>query len=325
MPFPLASFGSIVERTRRCRVSALLARGVEHGVEAALVRIENFDEALRDAIRLIGDLDTTGLDSFAAERRRRSPAPRPVGRKGWPVVRLNALPIIQAPTVCRRVVCDIGGYAEVRTAIEQAQVDVLAARTKAGVLAFGTDSDVRKTFEAYRIADFDLHTIEIKRLRYESAERGLLREAVTRAIVRTRGVDAIHRRSADLLAPTDPAANVWTELRRLVGTLAGSVRDHPELRWREGVSTRLDWADDRLWLLIDPCTVFDGIDDANKALAADFARERTVRRYNRQLNDLLAFWAEYVVQDGDLRTFGIGDGIDAVFRLSPDTAFSRRA
>ena len=118
---------------------------------------------------------------------------------------------------------------------------------------------------------------------------------------------------------------MWVELRRLVGALSGSVLDHPELRWREGISARLDWADDRLWLLIDPCTVFAGIDDTNKAFAADFARERTVRRYNRQLNDLLAFWAAHLSGDGDLRALGVGDGVDAVFRLSPDTAFSRRA
>jgi hypothetical protein len=127
------------------------------------------------------------------------------------------------------------------------------------------------------------------------------------------------------LAAADPATDVWANLRRLVGPLTGSVLGHPGLRWREGLSTRLDWADNRLWLLIDPCTVFDGIDDTNKAFASDFARERMVQRYNRQLNDLLAFWAGYLAQDGELRAFGTGDGIDAVFRLSPDTAFSWRA
>lgn len=307
------------------RVDALLTRAAASGIEAALVRIENFDEALRDAIRLMDGLDATGLDSFAAERRRWSPAPRPVGRKGWPVVRLNALPVVEAPTVCRRVVCNIGGTAELRAVIENARVNVLGARTKAGVLAFGSDGDVRKTFESHSIAEFDLHTIEARRLRYDSAERGLLREAMTRAIVRGRGLIAIHRRSADQLAPADPAADMWAELRRLVGALAGSVRDHPELRWREGISARLDWADDRLWLLIDPCTVFDGIDDTNKAFAADFARERTVRRYNPQLNDLLSFWTAHLAGNEELRAFAVGDGIDAVFRLSRDTAFSRRA
>lgn len=307
------------------RVQALLARAAANGIEAALVRIENFDEALRDSVRLIEGLDTTGLDTFAAERRRWSPAPRPLGRRAWPVVRLNALPITEAPSVCRLVVCGIGGTAEVRAAVEKASVAVLFARTRAGVLAFGADSDVRKALACHTMTGFDLHTIEARRLRYDSAERGLLREALTRAIVRGRGVEAIHRRSSDLLAPADPSAPEWSELRRVVGTLAGTVPDHPELRWREGLSTRLDWADDRLWLLTDPCTVFDGINDTNKVFAADFARERTVRRYNRQLNDLLSFWAFHLANATELRALGISDGIDAAFRLLPNPAFSRRA
>jgi hypothetical protein len=81
-----------------------------------------------------------------------------------------------------------------------------------------------------------------------------------------------------------------------------------------------------LWLLIEPRTIFEGITDDNKAAAADFARERAVRRYNRQLNDLIAFWAMLLTDDGgELRALDIGAGVDAAFRLSPDTAFSRRA
>ena len=67
------------------------------------------------------------------------------------MVRLNALPalpVVQTPSVCRRVVCQIGGYPEVRDAVEQAGVDVRVARTYAGVLAFGADADVRAAFEA---------------------------------------------------------------------------------------------------------------------------------------------------------------------------------
>jgi hypothetical protein len=93
-----------------------------------------------------------------------------------------------------------------------------------------------------------------------------------------------------------------------------------------GVGTRLDWANDRLWLLVEPRIVFSGINLENKAAAADVARERTVKRYNRQLNDLIAFWSKLIVGDGsDLRALGVGDGVDAVFSLSGDTAFSWRA
>lgn len=308
------------------RVGKLLERAEGTGVETALVRVENFDEALRDLIRLIKGIDTTVLDAFASERRRWSGAPHPGGRRGWPVVRLNALPVIRMPSVCRRVVCQVGGYTEAREAVEQAGVEVLVARTRAGVLAYGADADVRTAFEAYGITDFDLHAIDTKRLRYESGERGLLRDALTRAVARQRSLDVNRRRSTDLLSPADPDDNAWAPLRLLVGSLSGTVKDFPELQWREGIGTRLDWANDRLWLLVDPRTIFVGTTDDNKAAAADFARERAVTRYNRQLNDLIAFWAGFLAGDGgDLRALGIGDGVDAVFGLSSDTGFSRRA
>lgn len=308
------------------RVSQFVTRAAAQGIEAALVAIENFDETLRDLLRLVDRVDTRSLDSFYLERRRWSAAPRPVGRGGWPVIRLNALPILQTPSVCRRVVCNVGGYREVRKAVEQANVDVLVARTRAGVLAFGSDAALRAAFGPFDISDFSLHTIDTRRLRYESGERGLLRDALRRAIVRHRGLGAFRRRSCDLLAPTDPESPVWTDLRELVGAASGTVKNHPELRWREGIATRLDWADDRLLLVFEPRTVFDGITPENKAAATDFARERTAKRFNRQLNALVGFWSTQLAGDGSsLRALGVGDGVDAEFRLSGVTCYSRRA
>ncbi len=308
------------------RVSDLLVKTAALGIDAGLVRIENFDEIMRDLIRLRADIDTRVLREFALDRRRWSAAPAPAGHRGWPVVRINAIPVVQTPTVCRRIVCAVGGYAEVQDAVRAAGVDVLATRTKAGVLGFGTDTDLRLAFGAYGITDFDLHTIEMKRLRYDSGDRGLLRSALTRAITRKCGLRAIRHGTTDFLAPSDPRCDVWAELKQQVGRLTGTVIGNPELRWHEGVGIRLDWADERLWVLIEPRTVFEGINEENRGVAADFSRERSVKRYNLQLNTLIAFWAKCISSDGaELRAFGIGDGVDAVFRLSGDTAFSRRA
>ncbi len=307
------------------RVGALLARAAEAGIEAGLVPIENFDEIARDVMRLLPEVDTESLDGFGAARRRWTPAPRPAGQRGWPVIRLNALPVSEAPTVCRRVACKIGGYKEVREAVARANVELLVARTRPGVLAFGADADVRRAFDQHGVTEFDLHTIESRRLRYDSAERGLLRAALTRAITRERGMDLFRHRSTDLLAPTDPQDGRWEPLRRLVGPLSGVAGGDPVLKWREGVGTRLDWADDRLWLLIEPRVVFDGVTTENRAAATEFARERTVKRYNRQLNDLVAAWATLLAGTGEqLRALNIRDGVDAVFRLDATTGFSRR-
>ena len=308
------------------RVQRLLAAAGRKEIDGGLVPIENFDETLRDLVRLLPDLDTTVLDEIASERRVWSPAPRPTGNRGYPVVRLNALELTSTPTVCRRAVCDAGGVAEVKSAIEASGLPVIGTRSKAGVLAFGADADVRAVLSAYEIESFDLHPIEARRLRYDSHERGLLREALTRALSREHRMTAARRRSADLLAPASVDDEKWSPLRKLTGSLGGTVPKQPELRWQEGVGIRLDWADERLWLLLEPRTVFEGLTEANRPAATDFARERTVRRYNPALNALVEFWSTlFASPQRDLPALGVSAGVDAAFKLGDVTAFSGRA
>jgi hypothetical protein len=326
-PFPAGLFWlHRGDRPPLPRVTQLLLKAATKGVEGGLVAIENFDETLRDLIRLLNGLDTAALDTFAAERKIWSAAPRPSGNRGFPVVRLNGLELKTTPSVCRRLDCAIGGHAEVVAAVEAANVEALATRTQAGVLAFGSDADVRKAFAAHGIKGLDLHPIEVRRLRYESHERGLLRQALSHALAREHALTVNRRHNKDLLAPAKPADPRWAVLRKSVGNLAGTIPHHPELGWREGVATRLDWADDRLWLLFEPRTVFTGLAEENKAITIDFARERTVRRYNQPLNELISFWADLLSTGGaELRALGISAGVDAVFKLGASTAYSRRS
>jgi SIR2-like domain len=260
------------------RVAQLLVKAARKGCDGGLVAIENFDETLRDLVRLSRGLDTTVLDAFASDREIWSAAPQPGGGRGFPVIRLNGLELKAWPTVCRRVTCKIGGHAEVVAAIQAAEVQVLATRTQAGVLAFGADEDVIKAFGPHAIQDFDLHPIELRRLRYDSQERGLLRQALSYALAREHGLRLNRRRAKDLLAPEVPGDARWAPLRKLVGNIAGTVAQHPGLRWWEGVATRLDWANEHLWLLLEPRIVFTGMTDQNPSVATAFARERTVQR-----------------------------------------------
>jgi len=232
--------------------------------------------------------------------------------------------VTNIPTVCRRVVCQIGGFKEVREAIENSSVDLIATRVRAGILLFGSDVDAKAAFDSFGITEFDLHAIERRRLRYDSGERGLLREAIARALARDRQLNLIKQRGGDLLFPVDSTDKTWTPLGSIVGSLKGVV-GNSGLRWHEGICLRLEWADERLWLLIEPRTVFEGIDNENRASAASFARERTVKRYNRQLNDLIDFWTRLLAGNGSkISALGITEGVDAGFALSTTNGFSRR-
>lgn len=307
-------------------VSKFLGSASEKGVDGGLVRVENFDEVLRDLIRLIPSLEMAELEDFARDRAVFSPPPRTTGNQGYPVIRLNGLQVKTMPTVCRRVECNIGGFNEVSDTISRAGVDVLATRTKKGVLAFGADADVRAAFADTNIREFDLHEIEVRRLRYDSQERGLLRQALSRAISKEHGLTLRRRRNTDLLAPDKPDHRRWLPLKKILGTLTGSIPKHPELSWKEGIATRLDWADDRLWLLFEPRIIVDGQTEENRAACADFSRERSVKRYNRQLNELISFWGDLLASNGrEIRALDVTTGIDAAFVLGSTTAYSKRS
>jgi len=324
--FPSGLFWLIrQEDTLPPRVAELLQRAQAIGTETGLVRVTSFDELLRDLVRIAPPSDTSVIDEFGKTRRRWSAAPAPRGQRGWPVLRFNALPILDMPTLCRLVDCKIGGTGDVRSAVSAAGVDVLAVRARAGVLAFGGDSAVRSVFGPFAIDRFDLHTISMRRLGFESAERGLLRDALARALQRDRGLTVIRWGASHLLAPTNPNDAQWAHLKRSTRELHGTVPGCPDLRWREGIALRLEAASDRLWLVFEPQLVYEGVTSETKGAAADFSRRRTVKRYNRPLHDLIAFWAEHIAGGGtQLRALGVSDGVDAVFTLGRATAFSRR-
>lgn len=302
------------------RVVRLLGRAATAGVECGIVRIENFDETMIDLLRLLPEVDTTQLHAEAHERRRFSFAPAPAGTKGFPVLRMNALAVTH-PTNCRKIVCEVGGAKEVREIVDGAEAKLLVARTRAGVIGFGSDDDFRKIFTPFNITDFGVFTFEDRRLRYDSQERGLLRRALVAAIAQTISMDVRSRGTSDLLAPTDPSDVTWTNLRDIVGPINGVVPKDRNITWREGVALRLEWASDRLWLLFEPRIIFAGGSEETKAITSDFARERTARRYNPVLDKLIDYWSRQLTGE-NIRALGIGDGLDAAFTLSKRSAFS---
>ena len=93
---------------------------------------------------------------------------------GWPVVRLNALPVLAYPSICRRIVCEIGGMKEVRAVVDKSQGEIMAVRRKVGVLAFGGFTAVRTAFSKHNISEWDLHAIDVERLAFDSMELSLL-------------------------------------------------------------------------------------------------------------------------------------------------------
>ena len=311
------------------RVQDLFAKARKLNIQANLIESETFDELLPDVLLLIKDLPDEITEILNRHAPRMTEAPMPSLNGRWPVLRMNALPVLSYPNLCRRIVCGIGGTKDVHQAVDQAKANVVATRRNTGVIAFGSDSEVRKAFEAFDITEFDLHSIEARRLRYESAELGLLYDALHRAIARERPL-RVERRSGHYIAVVDAAQTdneLFGSLRDAVTNLTGTVPD-TSLEWAEAAWITIEYWLGEMWLLFEPTVwVERASDDQGHDLAREFVRARLAGRFNPKWNQLLQAWSEIITNreaESEIRTFGIADGVDAVFRISSITGFSRR-
>jgi hypothetical protein len=118
-------------------VESLVAEAATAGIDAAIVEGETFDEVLADVLHQTSEVPQELMTTVDREAPRLGHAPIPGAGTAWPVVRTNALAVVDFPSTCRSIDCTIGGTKDVRDAVQIAGVakEVLVARTNAGVLA----------------------------------------------------------------------------------------------------------------------------------------------------------------------------------------------
>lgn len=311
-------------------VTSLIARARALDIDAHLVEAESFDELFSDLLRFLPQT-ADKLATLAGEARPRLAAVKPrVSTGSVPAIRMNALAVTSRPALCRIVDCTIGGDREVEEAIAGAGVDIIARRVRDGVLAFGSDSGIRAAFEPFGIKAFDQHPLSSKRLAKEGGERALVRDALLRAIANRPGLTLERCRGRMRLRPV--ASQVQpsifnTETAKPVDRLSGVV-PKTHTAWTEACGLRVDYRLEQLWLLIEPTVATDLPADPPVDVAEvvrEFVRERRARRHNRLANALLEGWISLIVgrePSVRLKTFGIGDGIDAEFEILRTSAFS---
>lgn len=312
------------------KVAELIQKAKAAGIAAHLIEVETFDELMADILAQVPDIPDAIQVLIGSHRPKVSDAPTPGTPGIWPVIRLNALPLKSHPSVCRKFTADIGGTREVREVLLSSGATAVAARTSAGVIAFGSDPELKKAFDSRKLRDLDIHRIQAHRLRYDSAEFGLLYETLARSLVRNRDLTAVRRNRDYYVQPASPTSAAAKLLQPLVGSVSGII-GKTTLKWSEAIKLRLDYRYDRLWLLLEPTVLADRpTSTVDRNIRMEFIRERLARRYNPAWNDLLEAWINIFLGSPDatettFQAFGISDGTDATFTISRTTGFSWRA
>ncbi len=331
-PFPSGLFW--FKRFNEEPYSAILAfmeTARAKGVSAHFIEVETFDELMSDIVRFLPETEPEAAKIADPTKPRLSHVAIRAPGIGFPVIRTNAIPVLSFPAMVRLVKCQIGGWEEIEKAIATAKTDIEAQRTKAGVICFGRDTDIRKTFEPYKIEGADTVAIFDGQLRRPSGTRNLVQNALMRAIGKRPGLMLqVHKGKYQLRTDDTVPASTFTlgdgnALASLKGKLGGGIE------WTETCRVRLDYRLDKLWILCEPriqLVIPDTATPEEEEAAREFRRERRAARRNKDVNALLDGWVKLIAGTTDtirIKAFNIGDGIDAEFELSRVTGFSGRA
>jgi hypothetical protein len=339
-------------------VTTFLVAAAAKGVLTRLVEVQNFDELAGDVIDKIplpAVLASYVYDARPAPVLRQVPLPSAAALL-FPVLRCSALPVLQMPETARRItLSQTATTPEIRALLRAATVWAIAVSTGREVVAFGPDEGLMRALQPLgpKLAG----TIRLDPVT-NSWALGLLYDALTRALCRNRPLFAKLRSRGHFVliargASSEPEAEARKRAERLAAlqqaysaSLYGNV---PNLgfAYNEGLRIRLEQCAERWWCVFDPTTYVDlprdeeppsPVEESSAeshpvalispaGQAADWRRERWARRYNPVWSKIFDAWTALLTDDADGISRALDTphdaGVDAIFRLSGATAWSR--
>lgn len=333
-------------------VRELLEQAELAQVDVHLVRGTTFDELCGDiadvtelpaplVTHVFGDRSTAALTQVPLQRQAALRAP---------VLRLSAMPLIEMPKSARRIALNSNaGIADVRALLKQAGVRATVGQAGGpGVLAaFGPDALLEQALAPLGARLAGEIALDIAR---DSWAKGVIYDALVRALCRGLPLFARLHGRGHSLSVSRPNSELPRELAQARNELLSRLKTayRSELtgpipgtssKYSEGLSIRLEQADDRWWAVFEPATFID-LDhraaDADPPQASaewrkaeDWRRERWVRKYNDRWSEILDAWVELLTYAQGPRRSAYGlveePGVDALFELGAKTARSRPA
>lgn len=323
-------------------VTELLEAAQEKGVTAGVVEIETFDALM---LRLWRNIEAKPSDMDAMVRKANlAEVNIPLESMGQqpPLVRFNALPILDMPPECLSLTFENPvAWEEVKRVAGSSEQSLILSKTDT-VWCWGKEEDARRSFESSvdrvetRALPDDIRKSENLHL------KGFIEEALGYALARERPLLVRARHGSVFLIVDKHAEDVGglDPLFQLVGKTSGKVpglftSPTPEkpkaeqVEWAEALRISVDQKESRFWLMIDP-DVWIWPPRA-RADARDFLDRRRSARRNDKFNALLDAWIRILFntdeRNSEIEVTPFPDGRDAEnprFRIGSRTAFSRR-
>jgi hypothetical protein len=307
------------------------------GVNAKLVQTGTFDEMLSKIWR-----NTSGKSAdLNAKVRSATAKPAaitlPPSGNRYPILRTNALRISRLPEACAAITyegeIDIG---DMRSKLFEVQPDCTLAYTDR-ILFWGDRANTEKVLDPARVRA--VNTFKLDDLAKFIDESGIIKSFVEEAIAKALIVDKplLLRRAKRtwyaVVKHDETNSEIFNVLRRTLGfngglgNISANIRGLADVYWAEAVSIRVEERNGVLWLLLRPDIWISPLKARQEA--AEFLRQRKLKRYNNQSYDLLSAWIGILVGSvGGPRSAELiahpGSQYPASFEINTRSAYSRR-
>ncbi|MBB35826.1 MAG: SIR2 family protein [Hirschia sp.] len=344
-------------------VTEFLNRAQTAGVDVSVVECTTFDELVAEILKttdLPQVLYDHVMEGRPTPRLVPVQIPHSKAR-AFPVLRYSAILLESMPTAARRIkLSQSTTSAEVREFFKAKGCRAVASALGRELAVFGRDQEILDALAS--LGPSLAGTIDLDPVA-DSWAVGLLYDTLVRSLARQRPLIPRYRRSGHSLVVATPRdgddpermrrqQQTLSRMHKAYGTnLFGAV---PKLGFpfQEGVHLKLEQVDGKWWCGFEPYTFVQlprqdrTHSDSVEGLLAkdtqseigmraerrgdpvgDWRRERWATRFNEKWSNIIAAWAHLLTETGSTTrsAFGLqeGTGIDAVFKVSPFTGFSR--
>ena len=335
-PFPFGIWWTVPHaRSLTSPVVDFLEAAKERAIDAHVIETGTFDAMMYKIWRQVPDKPQ------ALEAKVRSASAQPVSislpKPGtqYPILRTNALRIIDSPSRCGSLVSKDGTAADVLDAVKRSRPAAVVSYQD-GVVFWGDSAEVLAKLEGLvedEVTACDLGD-PVRAIAESTYLKSFFDNGLAEALCREKPV-LLRKMGGSFYAVVDfrqPNHPLFAPLKNAIGTrdqgtLGGTVPRLQDTFWNEAVRLKLEERAGHLWLLLEPEVWIRPL--RNRKLAVEFLRSRKLKRYNNQSFAILSAWIEILlgaVGQGTPVTvrFAPGSSYPAAFTVSTRTAYSRR-
>lgn len=323
-------------------LTSLISKAHTLGVNFNYVKIDTFDAFMLKIWRRL-EAPLPELDAKVRKSQAGSVAISiPNTGQGQPIIRFNAIPLIEMPKTCPAFVSNVNiEWSELRKAQNDCQGKVTLAKEQ-NILFWGNKLEIEKAFKG-RIAQFvEVEIAERIKDKDSTILKSFLEENICKSLIRNRPLLSRTSQSGSFIIidahATDQSEHHFLKsvLKKLYGEIVGifapKIGDHlgkEKIYWTEAIQVSIQVIQGRTWLIIEPAIwVWP---TRARILVKDFIKGKQSDRNNKAYNSILTAWINLLFDSEQknlvtqFKPFENGNDLEnPTFAIGNKTAYARR-